>query len=126
MIMRFCTKCVMPDTRPGIVFDEEGVCIACRHNELKKSIDWEARYKELEAICNKYRRPKNGVGQHDCIIAVSGGKDSHYQVHVMKELFDMNPLLVTVEDMSPTNMAEQMIMKLIRLENSFSTVLLPM
>lgn len=94
--MKFCTKCIMPDTRPHITFNKEGVCIACQNNEKKKTIDWNARYKELENLCNKYRRSKAGV--YDCIIAVSGGKDSHYQVHVMKELMNMNPLLITVED----------------------------
>ncbi|WP_036608817.1 N-acetyl sugar amidotransferase [Oribacterium sp. P6A1] len=94
--MKFCKKCIMPDTRPHISFDKDGVCIACQNNEKKKSVDWDLRYKELEKLCDKYRRKENGV--YDCIIAVSGGKDSHYQVHVMKEQMGMNPLLITVED----------------------------
>lgn len=94
--MKFCTKCIMPDTRPGITFDSDGVCIACRNNERKKDVDWDSRYHELELLCDKYRRKQ--PGQYDCLIAVSGGKDSHYQVHVMKELMNMNPLLITVED----------------------------
>lgn len=94
--MRFCTKCIMPDTRPGITFDKNGVCIACQNNERKKSVDWEARMEELKVLCDKYRRKKSG--QYDCIIAVSGGKDSHYQVYIMKEVMNMNPLLITVED----------------------------
>lgn len=94
--MKFCKKCCMPDTRPGIRFDEEGVCIACRHNEKKKTIDWDARWDELKALCDKYRRKT--PGEYDCVIAVSGGKDSHYQVHIMKEEMGMNPLLVTAED----------------------------
>ncbi len=94
--MKFCAKCLMPNTRPGITFNEKGVCIACQNNERKKSIDWNTRYEELKKLCDKYRR-KN-PGEYDCIIAVSGGKDSHYQVYVMKEIMDMNPLLITVED----------------------------
>lgn len=94
--MRFCTKCIMPDTRPGITFDQNGVCIACQNNERKRHVDWDARMDELKVLCDKYRRKQ--PGQYDCIIAVSGGKDSHYQVHVMKEVMDMNPLLITVED----------------------------
>jgi len=86
----------MPDTRPYISFNEQGVCIACQNNEKKKSIDWDARFEELKILCDKYRRKK--PGEYDCIIAVSGGKDSQYQVHVMKELMNMNPLLITVED----------------------------
>lgn len=95
--MKFCKKCVMPDTRPGIYFDEEGVCQACRAEEQKDRTDWDARWKELEALCDKHRGC-NGPTGYDCIIAVSGGKDSHFQVHVMKEKLGMNPLLVTVED----------------------------
>ena len=94
--MKFCTKCIMPNTRPHITFDENGVCIACQNNEKKKNVNWDERFKEFEELCNKYRR-KN-PGEYDCIIAVSGGKDSQYQVHVMKEVMNMNPLLITVED----------------------------
>lgn len=94
--MKFCKKCIMPDTRPHISFNTEGVCIACQNQARKKTINWDTRYEELKALCDKYRRESSGV--YDCIIAVSGGKDSHYQVHVMKELMGMNPLLITVED----------------------------
>lgn len=96
MKMKFCKKCIMPNTRPGITFNEDGVCIACQNNERKKNVNWDARMEELKELCDKYRRKQ--PGQYDCIIAVSGGKDSHYQVHVMKELMNMNPLLITVED----------------------------
>lgn len=94
--MKFCTKCIMPDTRPGITFNEKGVCIACQNHERKKMVNWDSRMEELKVLCDKYRRTE--PGKYDCIIAVSGGKDSHYQVHVMKELMGMNPLLITVED----------------------------
>ena len=96
MKMKFCIRCIMPNTRPGITFDEKGVCIACQNNERKKEIDWDLRMNELRVLCDKYRRKK--PGEYDCIIAVSGGKDSHYQVHIMKEVMNMNPLLITVED----------------------------
>lgn len=92
--MEFCKKCVMPNTRPGLVIDENGVCSACRHAEKKDTIDWESRWRELEALCDQHRGC-HGDG-YDCIIPVSGGKDSHYQVHIMKERLDMNPLLVCV------------------------------
>lgn len=101
--MKFCKKCIMPDTRPGITFNEEGVCIACQNHEKKKTVDWDKRYEELKELCDKYRR-KN-PSEYDCIIAVSGGKDSHYQVYVMKELMNMNPLLITVEDYFTTTEA---------------------
>ena len=97
--MRYCTKCVMPDTRPGIKFDENGVCSACQAFERRKTVDWDSRFKELEAICDKYRG-MNGDG-YDCAIAVSGGKDSHFQVHLMKNVMHMNPILFSVEDNFP-------------------------
>lgn len=97
--MRYCKRCVMPDTRPGIVFDDEGVCSACRSYERRKQIDWDYRWKQLEAICDKYR--DKGPFGYDCIIAVSGGKDSHFQTHIMKEKLGMTPLLVSVEDNFP-------------------------
>lgn len=98
--MKYCKRCVMPDTRPGITFNDEGVCCACTHYDARKNVDWDARYNELRALCDKYRG-MNGPGGYDCAIAVSGGKDSHYQVHVMKEEMGMNPILFSVEDNFP-------------------------
>lgn len=84
----------MPDTRPGLTFNEIGICAACINYEKQKTIDWNKRFKELEIICNKYRG-SNGNG-YDCAIAVSGGKDSHFQTYVMKEVMKMNPVLLSV------------------------------
>ena len=98
--MRYCKKCVMPDTRPGISFDEEGICTGCQSYALRSSINWDERWKELLKLSEKYKARKSPLG-YDCIIAVSGGKDSHYQVYVMKELLGMTPLLVSVEDNFP-------------------------
>lgn len=98
--MKYCTKCVMPDTRPGITFDEKGVCSACKSYEDRKNVDYEKRFEELKELCEKYRG-MNGPNGNDCMIAVSGGKDSHFQVHLMKNIMGMNPLLVSVEDNFP-------------------------
>lgn len=97
--MIYCKRCVMPDTRPGITFDEKGICSACQAYERRKQIDWDARWKEFEKICDKYRG-MNGDGP-DCAIAVSGGKDSHFQVYLMKNVMHMNPILFSVEDNFP-------------------------
>ena len=102
--MRYCKKCTMPDTRPGITFDAEGVCSACRHYEHRKQVDWDARFKEFEALCDKYRGC-NGPGGYDCAVAVSGGKDSHFQVWMLKEVMHMNPILFSVEDNFPMTAA---------------------
>ena len=83
-----------------VSFDENGVCTACNHYEARKNIDWDARWKEFEALCDKYRGC-NGPGQYDCAIAASGGKDSHFQVYIMKEVMKMNPILFSVEDNFP-------------------------
>ena len=68
--MKYCTKCVMPDTRPGITFNEEGVCSACINYENRKSIDYNIRHRELVKLCDKYRKAP-GEG-YDCMIAASG------------------------------------------------------
>ena len=90
----------MPDTRPGITFDEEGVCSACRHYEHRKDVDWNARWNEFEALCDKYRG-SNGPGVYDCAVVASGGKDSHFQVYILKEVMHMNPILFCAEDNFP-------------------------
>ena len=90
----------MPDTRPGIVIDEEGVCSACRHTEHKKSVDWDYRKMLFAKLCDKYRRKSEN--EYDCLIAVSSGKDSYYQVDLLKNKFDMNPLLVSVDNLDWT------------------------
>lgn len=94
--MKYCKKCVMPDTRPGITFNENGLCSACQSYEHRKMVDWNKRWSELKVLCDKYRC-LNG-NEYDCAIAVSGGKDSHYQVHLIKEVMGMNPILFSVED----------------------------
>lgn len=104
--MKYCTKCTMPNTRPGITFDEQGVCSACRHYEQRKEVNWKQRWSEFEALCNKYRGC-NGKGGYDCAVAVSGGKDSHFQVYILKEVMKMNPILFSVEDNFPMTKAGQ-------------------
>ena len=84
----------MPDTKPGVTLDEKGVCSACRSVEMKKDIDWDARAKELADLCDSVRG-SNGNG-YDCMVPVSGGKDSQYQVWMMKVVHKMNVLAVCV------------------------------
>lgn len=91
--MKYCKKCVYPDTKPQLNLDENGICDACRSAEEKEKIDWDARRKELEKILEQYKH-KDG-SKYDCIIPVSGGKDSHFQTHVIKNVFGLNPLLVS-------------------------------
>jgi len=93
--MKYCKRCVMPDTRPGIKFDENGVCYPCLAAEKRKKIDWKERQKELKKLCDKYKRKD---GYYDCAIPASGGKDSHFQTYIMKEVYGMNPLIISVSD----------------------------
>ncbi|MDZ8056232.1 MAG: hypothetical protein RMX63_32945 [Aulosira sp. ZfuCHP01] len=90
--IQYCTHCVMPETKPDLYIDEQGVCSACRNLEKRQEVNWPARKKELLDILKRYRS-KNG-SNYDCIIPVSGGKDSHFQVLKILEM-GMNPLCVT-------------------------------
>lgn len=91
--MKYCARCLYPANHPyGIVFDEEGVCSGCRVHEEKDSLDWSARAGILEGILESY---KTKAGHNfDCIIPVTGGGDSYFIVHVVKEIYGLNPLLV--------------------------------
>lgn len=93
--MKYCTKCGFPlGTRPGTK-DKDGVCLACINSEVKKLIDFESRQKWLTAYISDHKT--NPV--YDCLIAVSGGKDSHMIVKRLIENHGVkNPLLVSVTD----------------------------
>lgn len=105
--IRFCKKCVISNQRPNsakeyehkndtnketINFNDDGICDACLQSDLKFSIDWDLREKELVDLCNKHRSKD---GAYDCLIPGSGGKDSFYQAHILKYKYGMNPLTVT-------------------------------
>ena len=81
----------MPDTKPDLHLDEEGVCNACRAYERRQEVDWEKRFEELKILLERFRRHGSNW---DCIVPVSGGKDSTYQVIRILQL-GLNPLCVT-------------------------------
>ncbi|WP_340159498.1 N-acetyl sugar amidotransferase [uncultured Hoeflea sp.] len=91
-MLTYCKHCVMPDTKPDLRLDEEFVCNACRSYENRKAVNWDQRYQELTDILARYR--KTDGSNWDCIVPVSGGKDSTYQVIKMLQL-GLNPLCVT-------------------------------
>ncbi|HEY9759818.1 MAG TPA: N-acetyl sugar amidotransferase [Oculatellaceae cyanobacterium] len=102
--MRYCNKCVMPDTKPDLHFDEQGVCDACRSAELKETgIDWNERRLALEQIIEQ-ARSKDG-SRYDCIVPVSGGKDSFFQTYTMLE-YGLKPLCVSFEPTYPTELGK--------------------
>ena len=93
--MRICKRCIQPDTRPGIYFDDQGVCGACLWEEKKKEIDWESREKELQDIAEWAK--KTTKSNYDCAIGVSGGKDSTKQALTARDQFGLRCLLVNGE-----------------------------
>lgn len=94
----------MPETRPDQFIDHEGVCNGCRSYELRESIDWGDRHKELLKILERYRNRDNS--NWDCIVPVSGGKDSTYQVVQTLQL-GLNPLCVTATTCALSTLGRQ-------------------
>lgn len=105
--VKFCRRCVISNQRPSSVvefknkptdikptieFDADGVCAACRYAEMKATIDWGERERELLDLCDRHR---SRDGAYDCIIPGSGGKDSAFTAHILKYKYGMNPLTVT-------------------------------
>lgn len=90
--MKYCCRCVQPDTRPNTVFSATGICPACDYVEAIRHVDWQERIDILSDLFGSRRR-KPGVF-HDCIIGVSGGKDSTRQAMWVRDKFGINPLLV--------------------------------
>jgi N-acetyl sugar amidotransferase len=90
--VKYCTLCLQPDTRPNTVFNIEGICPACSYFKALGQVNWNEREAILrELLAQRKRRP----GQyHDCIIGVSGGKDSCRQALWIRDRFGINPLLV--------------------------------
>ncbi len=95
-MINFCKKCLMPDSRPRIVFNSEGICNACIHSEKKNLIDWDKRKKEFLEIVDKIKSDsKKSKSLYDCVVPWSGGKDSTSIALKLKFEYDLNPLLVT-------------------------------
>lgn len=92
MTIRYCSNCLYPDTKPDLFFDEHGVCGACRSFEARSTVNWAERRTAFDRIVEQYR--SSSGANYDCIVPVSGGKDSTYQVLRLLEA-NMNPLCVT-------------------------------
>ncbi len=108
----YCKKCVMPSTKPDLHLDGNGVCNACRSFEARKEVDWVARRLEFQGILSRYRR-HNG-SNWDCIVPVSGGKDSTFQVVSILEI-GLNPLCVTATTCDLTELGRRNIENIKRL-----------
>jgi len=103
--MKYCKKCLYPDTKPQLVFNDDGICSACTNRKTKESIDWDKKREEFVKILDKYSSKDSS--NYDCIIPVSGGKDSTYQTYVMKEKFGLNPLVVNFHPLDQTNIGKK-------------------
>ena len=84
----------MPETQEGQSLDSFGICNVCRSSEEKMKIDWDSRRRQLEGILEQ-AKSQNVENQYDCIIPISGGKDSVFQLHILKNIYGMRPLAVT-------------------------------
>ena len=92
--MTYCKRCLYTDAHPlYLVLDDEGICSGCRVHEEKNTLDWSKRFEKLKSIVASY---KNQSGtNYDCIVPVSGARDSYFIVHIVKHVLGLNPLLVT-------------------------------
>ncbi len=91
--LEYCRRCCMPETNEFQKFDEFGICNACRSSEQKMRINWKERQKQLKEILNKVKK-KSG-NNYDCIVPISGGKDSCFQLHILVKVYKLTPLAVT-------------------------------
>lgn len=89
--MKYCTRCIYPETQDTLLFDADGICSVCKQIDYRDhNIDWTARRRDLEALIAEYR----GRGQYDCIVPFSGGKDSTFQAWFVVRELGLKPLLV--------------------------------
>ena len=119
--MKYCPQCLQPDTRPNARFTESGVCSACHYFAELKHVDWQERYEILQDLLDRYRRKP---GQYfDCIIGVSGGKDSVRQALFVREKLGLRPLLACLS-YPPQQVTERGVLNISNLiELGFDTVI---
>ena len=103
--MKYCKKCLYPDTKPQLIFNENGICSACSNSDLKEKINWDEKEKELQNILEEFKS-KDG-SNYDCIIPVSGGKDSTFQTYVIKKIYGLNPLVVNFHPLDQTEIGKK-------------------
>ena len=109
--MTYCRRCILPDTRPGIRLGADGVCSACAAYDERRLVDWNQRREAFAALAASVKRRGRGW---DCVIPVSGGKDSTWQVVTCLE-HGLHPLAVTWKPPARTALGAQNLANLIRL-----------
>ncbi len=94
--MQFCNRCLYPSNHPyGMIFDSDGICMGCRVHEEKDKINWNKKLTKLKKIIKDFKKNKIDKKNFDCIIPVTGGGDSYYTVYLVKNILELNPLLVS-------------------------------
>lgn len=91
--VQYCIRCCIPETQEGVKFDEMGICQACQSSEQKIHIDWVEKEKQLREILDMAKEMAGN--NYDCIVPISGGKDSTFQLHVLTKIYKMKPLALT-------------------------------
>lgn len=110
--MIICTKCVLPETYPKIIFDENGICNVCKRFDTHyKNIDYKARQQELEKIIEK---TKNKKREYDCIVPVSGGRDSSMVLYMAVKVFKLKTLALTYDNGFTSTQAKENLENLTR------------
>tara|TARA_B100000795_G_scaffold269973_1_gene261507 strand:- start:4423 stop:5694 length:1272 start_codon:yes stop_codon:yes gene_type:complete len=92
--IQFCKECLYANTHPlGITFNDQGICSGCQIHKEKYELDWNERFKKLKKIAKNYK--SNSKKNYDCIVPVSGGSESYFVLHIVKNILKLNPLLVS-------------------------------
>ena len=109
--MNYCKHCILPDTRPGIIIDKRtGVCVACKRSS--EEFKFKSREFELQKVLEERKAKQKSI--YDCVIPVSGGKDSTWQTVKALEM-GLRPLCVTWRTPKRTQIGEQNLQNLIGL-----------
>lgn len=90
--MKYCTRCLQTDTRPNTWFTPDGLCPACDYFERRADVNWQERFEILQDLLTRF--PRKPGQMFDCIIGVSGGKDSLRQALWVRDKLGLKPLLV--------------------------------
>jgi N-acetyl sugar amidotransferase len=91
--VQYCIRCCIPETQEGVKFDELGICQACQSSEQKIHINWIEKEAQLRELLDSAKA--SAGNNYDCIVPISGGKDSTFQLHVLTKVYGMKPLAVT-------------------------------
>ncbi len=119
--MKFCSRCVLPDTFPGIDFEDNGECNYCRRAHVPDDEKKNEYLKKFEDLLNENR----GKNQYDVIMAFSGGKDSTYTLNLLTEKYNMNVLAWTFDNGFLSDQAKKNIFKMTDIMGATSLIVKP-